>query len=65
MTETAYNNWVHQQLEPNDVLPRHRQDIRPYTSSQITRVYQDRIDDLQQEEEDNAKQDAYLKTKGI
>jgi hypothetical protein len=65
MTETAYNNWIHEQLEPEDRLPHHRRDIRPYTSSEITRVYKDQIDDLQQEQEDNTKQDAYLKTKGI
>ena len=65
MNHTAYQNWMHEQLEPEDKLPSNRQDIRPYTSSQIARVYQDRIDYLQREEEDNAKQDAYLKTKGI
>jgi hypothetical protein len=65
MTETAYNNWLHKQLEPDDILPHHRRDIRPYTSSQLVRVYQDEIITLQQEEEDNARQDAYLKSKGI
>jgi hypothetical protein len=65
MNETAYNYWLHQQLEPEDILPRHKHDIRPYTSSQLVRVYQDEIITLQQEEEDNAKQDAYLKSKGI
>jgi hypothetical protein len=65
MTETAYNNWIHQQLEPEDILPKHKRDVQPYTASQLVRVYQDKIISLQQEEEDNAKQDAYLKTKGI
>jgi hypothetical protein len=65
MTETAYNNWIHQQLEPEDILPHHRRDIRQYTASQLVRVYQDKIISLQQEEEDNARQDAYLKSKGI
>jgi len=39
--------------------------VRPYTASQLVRVYQDKIISLQQEEEDNARQDAYLKSKGI
>ena len=65
MSETAYNNWIHEQLEPEDRLPHHRRDIRPYTASQLVRVYQDEIISLQQEEEDNARQDAYLKSKGI
>jgi hypothetical protein len=65
MTETAYNYWLHQQLEPEDILPHHRRDIRQYTASQLVRVYQDKIISLQQEEEDNARQDAYLKSKGI
>jgi hypothetical protein len=65
MSETAYNNWIHEQLEPEDRLPHHRRDIRPYTASQLVRVYQDEIITLQQEEEDNARQDAYLKSKGI
>ena len=65
MTETSYNNWIHQQLEPEDRLPQHRRDIRPYTATQLVRVYQDEIITLQQEEEDNARQDAYLKSKGI
>jgi hypothetical protein len=65
MNETAYNYWLHQQLEPEDILPRHKHDVRPYTASQLVRVYQDEIITLQQEEEDNAKQDAYLKSKGI
>jgi hypothetical protein len=65
MSETAYNNWIHQQLEPEDRFPHHRRDIRPYTASQLVRVYQDEIITLQQEEEDNAKQDAYLAKHGI
>jgi hypothetical protein len=65
MNETAYNYWLHQQLEPEDILPRHKRDVRPYTASQLVRVYQDQIISLQQEEEDNARQDAYLKSKGI
>jgi hypothetical protein len=65
MSETAYNNWIHQQLEPEDILPRHKHDVRPYTASQLVRVYQDEIITLQQEEEDNARQDAYLAKHGI
>jgi len=65
MNETAYNYWIHQQLEPEDILPRHKHDVRPYTASQLVRVYQDEIISLQQEEEDIARQDAYLKSKGI
>ena len=65
MSETAYNNWIHQQLEPEDILPHYRRDIRPYTASQLVRVYQDKIITLQQEEEDNARQDAYLAKHGI
>jgi hypothetical protein len=65
MSETAYNNWIHQQLEPEDRLPHHRRDIRPYTASQLVSVYQDQIISLQQEEEDNARQDAYLAKHGI
>jgi hypothetical protein len=65
MSKTAYNNWIHQQLEPDNRLPYHRRDIRPYTASQLVRVYQDQIISLQQEEEDNARQDAYLAKHGI
>lgn len=65
MNETAYNNWLHQQLEPEDILPRHKRDVQPYTASQLVRVYYDKIIGLQQEDDDNAKQDAYLKLKGI
>jgi len=65
MNETAYNNWIHEQLEPDDRLPHYRRDIRPYTASQLVRVYQDEIITLQQEEEDNARQDAYLAKHGI
>ena len=65
MNETAYNYWLHQQFEPEDILPRHKQDVRPYTASQLVRVYQDQIITLQQEEEDNARQDAYLAKHGI
>ena len=65
MNETAYNNWIYEQLEPEDRLPRHKQDIRPYTATQLVRVHQEVIITLQQEEEDNAKQDAYLAKHGI
>lgn len=65
MNETAYNNWIHEQLEPEDRLPRHKNDIRPYTATQLVRVHQEAIITLQQEEEDNAKQDAYLAKHGI
>lgn len=65
MNETAYNNWVHQQLEPTDILPRHKRDVQPYSKAQIYRAHQQRIDDIRQEEEDNAKQDAYLVKHGI
>ena len=65
MNETAYNYWIHQQLEPKDILPRHKHDVRPYTALQLVRVYQDQIISLQQEEEDNARQDAYLAKHGI
>jgi len=65
MNETAYNNWIHEQLEPEDRLPRHKKDIRPYTSIQLVRVHQEEFITLQQEEEDNARQDAYLAKHGI
>ena len=65
MNETAYNHWVYQQLEPEDKLPHHHRDVTPYTGTQLVRVYQDKINSIQQEEEDNEKQDAYLKSKGI
>jgi hypothetical protein len=65
MNETAYNNWIHEQLEPEDRLPRHKHDVRPYTATQLVRVHQDEIITLQQEEEDNARQDAYLAKYGI
>lgn len=65
MNETAYNNWIHQQLEPDDILPRHKRDVQPYSKAQIYRAHEQHINNLQEEEEDNAKQDAYLATKGI
>ena len=65
MSETAYNNWIYQQLEPTDILPHHKREIRPYTSTELVRVHQDKITTLQQEEEDNARQDAYLAKHGI
>jgi hypothetical protein len=65
MNETAYNNWIHQQLEPTDILPRHKRDVKPYSNEQIYRAHQQRIDDIRQEEEHNAQQDAYLKLKKI
>jgi hypothetical protein len=65
MNETAYNNWIHEQLEPEDRLPRHKHDVRSYTATQLVRVYQDEIITLQQEDEDNARQDAYLAKYGI
>ena len=65
MNETAYNNWIHQQLEPNDILPHTKRDVQPYSKEQIYRAHQQRIDDIRQEDKDNAKQDAYLKSKGI
>lgn len=65
MTETAYNNWIHQQLEPEDILPRHKRDVQPYSKEQIYRAHQQRIDDIRQEEEHNAQQDAYLAKHGI
>ena len=65
MNETAYNNWLHLQLEPNDILPKHKRDVQHYTKEQIYRAHQQRINNIQQEEEHNAQQDEYLKTKGI
>jgi len=65
MNERAYNNWIYEQLEPEDRLPRHKKDIRPYTSTQLVRVHQEEFITLQQEEEDNARQDAYLAKHGI
>lgn len=65
MNETAYNNWLHQQLEPEDILPKHKRDVQPYSKEQIYSAHQQRIDDIRQEEEHNAQQDAYLKSKGI
>jgi hypothetical protein len=60
MNETAYNNWVHMQLEPTDVLPYTKRDVQPYTKEQIYRAHQRQADNIQQEEEHNAEQDAYL-----
>lgn len=65
MSETAYNNWIHQQLEPTDILPKHKHDVKPYSKEQIYRAHQQRIDDIRQEEDDNAQQDAYLAKHGI
>lgn len=65
MNETAYKVWLYLQLEPTDILPKHKRDVQPYTKEQIYRAHQQRVDDLRQEEEHNAQQDEYLKTKGI
>jgi hypothetical protein len=64
-SETAYNNWVHDQLEPTDRLPRHSKGEQDYTPAELVRIHQKQADNIQQEEEHNAEQDAYLKSKGI
>lgn len=65
MNNTAYNNWIYEQLEPGDILPRTRKDVQQYSKEEIYRAHQQRINDIQQEEEHNAQQDAYLKKHGI
>ena len=60
MNETAYNYWLHQQLEPEDVIIVGKRDLRPPTFIEHQQMQADVIKDLQWEEEDNARQDAYL-----
>lgn len=64
MSETAYNNWIHQQLEPTDIIrggsykkPKSKDEI--FWQSQIE--YQSKLTHDEQE----ALEDAYLRSKGI
>lgn len=64
MSETSYNNWVHQQLEPTDKIrgggtwkPKSKDEI--FWQSQIE--FQSKLSIQEQE----ALEDAYLRSKGI
>lgn len=65
MNATAYNNWIHQQLEPEDFIIVGKRDLRPPTFIKQQQIQFDIIKNLQWQYEDNAQQDAYLKSKGI
>jgi hypothetical protein len=53
------------QHEPEDVIIVGSRDLRPPTQYEQKQMQADVIKDLQWEEEDNAKQDAYLAKHGI
>jgi hypothetical protein len=69
MNETAYNNWIHEQLEPEDRLPHFKQKVKPKTyrvaldSETIKQL--DRLNALQTIEQSLAIEDAYLAKHGI
>jgi hypothetical protein len=69
MSETAYNNWIHQQLEPEDRLPHHKNSAKhnryrvaldPETIKQL-----DRLNTLVSLKEWEEIENAYLRSKGI
>jgi hypothetical protein len=69
MSETAYNNWIHQQLEPEDRLPHHKHSahynryrvaLDPETIKQL-----DRLNTLASLKEWEEREDAYLSKHGI
>jgi hypothetical protein len=69
MNETAYNNWLHQQLEPEDRLPHHKHSaehnryrvaLDPETIKQL-----DRLNTLASIREIEEREDAYLSKHGI
>jgi hypothetical protein len=64
MNETAYNNWIHEQLEPGDKIIVGKKDHRTPNFALVQTMQAEEIKNLQWEEEDNAKQDAYLRRYG-
>jgi hypothetical protein len=69
MNDTAYNNWIHEQLEPEDRLPHHKHSAQynryrvaldPETIKQL-----DRLNTLASLKEWEEREDAYLRSKGI
>jgi hypothetical protein len=65
MSETAYNNWIYQQLEPTDILPHCKKPVQTKSKTQIYKAHQEKFITIEEEEEDNARQDAYLAKHGI
>jgi hypothetical protein len=69
MSDTAYNNWLHEQLEPTDRLPHHKHSaehnryrvaLDPETIKQL-----DRLNTLASMREIEEREDAYLLKHGI
>lgn len=64
MNQHNYEHWLHMQLEPEDKIIVGKKDHRTPNFALVQTMQAEEIKNLQWEEEDNAKQDAYLRRYG-
>ena len=64
-SETAYQNWIQAQLEPDGIIIVGRMKREPVALKEWISRADDKIRTIEQEEADNKRQDEYLAKHGI